>query len=225
MTHPGSRSDPLQALPPLGPDDVARVVGSPLDPGFVTRLDGMVIWWSPALLVMTGVAQDLAVGRPCWEVLRGANADGTFRCEADCPILALARQGRGSGTALVRVPSSVEAGSNAESWVQVVLSTIVLRDLDGLQIALFHWVEPVSHPYAGVPARPSMVERTGRGHRLTSREQEVLELLTLGRTTDEICSELRLHRSTVRNHIQGILEKLDVPTRSAAIVKALRSGN
>jgi two-component system nitrate/nitrite response regulator NarL len=53
--------------------------------------------------------------------------------------------------------------------------------------------------------------------RLTSREAEVLDLLALGLTTDDIAKRLFVSKVTVRTHVSSILKKLRVPDREAAI--------
>lgn len=51
---------------------------------------------------------------------------------------------------------------------------------------------------------------------LTRREQEVLHLLGLGKTDQEIAEALSLSRKTVSNHVSAVLGKLGVSTRTAA---------
>lgn len=62
------------------------------------------------------------------------------------------------------------------------------------------------------------------GHRLTSREWEVLELLAQGRSTAEIARRLVLSASAVRVHIASIVRKLQVADRVAATELFRRSG-
>jgi DNA-binding CsgD family transcriptional regulator len=52
---------------------------------------------------------------------------------------------------------------------------------------------------------------------LTPRQREVLDLMVLGMSTTEIAGKLWVSRNTARNHIQQILDKLDVHTRIAAV--------
>ena len=52
---------------------------------------------------------------------------------------------------------------------------------------------------------------------LTSREEEVLDLLRQGKTTAEIATRLFVSQVTVRTHICSILKKLDVHDRQAAV--------
>jgi len=58
--------------------------------------------------------------------------------------------------------------------------------------------------------------------RLTPRQFEVLQLLARGATTDEISEVLHLSRETVRNHIQGVLRRLEAKTRIEAVAIARR---
>jgi DNA-binding CsgD family transcriptional regulator len=55
---------------------------------------------------------------------------------------------------------------------------------------------------------------------LTRRETEILGWIADGKTTREIASILVVSPHTVRKHIEHILEKLDVRTRSAAVARA-----
>jgi DNA-binding NarL/FixJ family response regulator len=57
---------------------------------------------------------------------------------------------------------------------------------------------------------------------LTKREEEILNCLVKGLLYKEIASKLFIGVETVRTHIRHIYEKLQVRTRSEAIVKYLR---
>ena len=59
---------------------------------------------------------------------------------------------------------------------------------------------------------------------LTRREREVLELLARGLDNPTIGERVGMSEKTVRNNVSAILGKLDVHTRSAAIVKAREAG-
>jgi len=59
---------------------------------------------------------------------------------------------------------------------------------------------------------------------LTPREREVLELLAHGLDNMQIAARLGLSEKTVRNNITPILDKLEVETRSQAIVRAREAG-
>jgi LuxR family maltose regulon positive regulatory protein len=59
---------------------------------------------------------------------------------------------------------------------------------------------------------------------LTPRELEILTLLVEGLSNKEIAQRLILSPRTAETHVERVLSKLDVPSRSRAIAKSLRLG-
>ena len=59
---------------------------------------------------------------------------------------------------------------------------------------------------------------------LTSRELEVLQLVTEGRSNAEIAATLYIVEGTVKNHLHNILEKLHLENRLQAATYAIRQG-
>jgi PAS domain S-box-containing protein len=60
--------------------------------------------------------------------------------------------------------------------------------------------------------------------RLTPRQAEILDMLELGRSTEQIARDLHLSRETVRNHVRHVLRALGVHSRLEAVAVArLRS--
>jgi DNA-binding NarL/FixJ family response regulator len=57
---------------------------------------------------------------------------------------------------------------------------------------------------------------------LTTRQDEVLQLLEHGRSTKQIADELHLSRETVRNHVRHVLRALGVHSRLEAVALARR---
>jgi DNA-binding NarL/FixJ family response regulator len=66
--------------------------------------------------------------------------------------------------------------------------------------------------------------RSGETPALTRREQEVLRLVVLGKTDQQIGLELDLAERTVRYYLQKVYEKLGVNTRVGAAVQAVERG-
>ncbi|MCL4549144.1 MAG: response regulator transcription factor, partial [Bacteroidetes bacterium] len=58
---------------------------------------------------------------------------------------------------------------------------------------------------------------------LTPREEQILELLSKGYLYKEIASELIISPDTVHNHLRKIYEKLQVHSRTEAVVKYLKN--
>jgi len=63
-----------------------------------------------------------------------------------------------------------------------------------------------------------------RSEPLTSREREVLHLLALGLSNDEIAGRLVISRRTVQNHVSNIYSKLGLASRAEAVLYAIRHG-
>lgn len=59
---------------------------------------------------------------------------------------------------------------------------------------------------------------------LTKREQEIFELLIINKTTKDIANFLGISEKTVRNHISNTMQKLEVKSRSSAVVELLKLG-
>ena len=76
---------------------------------------------------------------------------------------------------------------------------------------------------------PDLQERSDHGHAterstLTDREREVLKLVADGLSNREIADHLYLAPTTVRDHVQAIMRKLKVHSRTGAAVAGLRRG-
>ncbi len=59
---------------------------------------------------------------------------------------------------------------------------------------------------------------------LSDREREVLHLLALGHTNDEIGARLFISESTVKKHVNSIYDKIDVNTRAQAVAWMWKNG-
>ncbi|WP_433710226.1 response regulator transcription factor [Nocardia sp. CA-084685] len=66
--------------------------------------------------------------------------------------------------------------------------------------------------------------RTVLPWQLTPRELEVLTALTTGATNRRIASMMGISERTVMTHVERILQKLNVPCRTTAAVRAVRDG-
>ena len=95
--------------------------------------------------------------------------------------------------------------------ITVDISAVPLRDGDQV-IGMFGQVVDIQVDEAPPTAHPH----------LTPRQTEVLRLLELGRSTNQIAAELFLSVETVRNHIRHILRALGVNSRLEAVALTRR---
>jgi len=93
-----------------------------------------------------------------------------------------------------------------------------------------HAGESVLHPsiarkvlnrFVPTPDKPQKQEAS---EVLTERETEVLKLATRGLSNQEIANELYLSLRTVQTHLSHIFNKLQVSSRTEAVVRALKAG-
>lgn len=201
-----------------------RLVESTACPAFRTDSSGRIIAWNPAVAGLLGISAEEVVGRPCHEIVGGYDLFGNRFCDRACPVHNMARRGE----PVHHFEMHVRARSGER--LRIGLCTLVARpeDADGYEI-----VHLLQSPWSGAPAVEGHAHReepgaadaqagsSGSGP-LTPRETQVLGMLERGDTTREISRRLDISVTTVRNHIQGILRKLDAHSRLEAVSVARR---
>jgi len=80
------------------------------------------------------------------------------------------------------------------------------------------------HAVFGVVIPGKLRERAPRAPQLTARQDQVLQLLGEGASTEQIAAMLHLSKETVRNHIRHVLRGLGAHSRLEAVAKAHREG-
>jgi two-component system NarL family response regulator len=78
-------------------------------------------------------------------------------------------------------------------------------------------IDEFRDPITRVGRRRFMSRRAGRPPQLTTREWEVLELLSDDLSTTVVAQRLGISEVTVRRHISSAVRKLDVPNRASAV--------
>ena len=115
--------------------------------------------------------------------------------------------------------SSLASGANAYA-----LKDISVEDLHGAIIDTYKgciWIHPkiaaiINHTFVNAKLIPK------DDFNLTSREKEVLVLLTQGLSNTEIAEKLIISSHTAKAHVCNILTKLSVTDRVQAAVKAVK---
>ena len=83
---------------------------------------------------------------------------------------------------------------------------------------------PISHIVleAATKVQETEVPKPERNYGLTSRETQILKLITEGYSNIEIAKELFVSINTTKAHVASILQKLEVDDRLQAALKALK---
>jgi PAS domain S-box-containing protein len=161
-----------------------------------------IVAWNSAAEELTGVSADEAVGRSCWEVLRGHDDRGSLVCHPGCSTARLARE----GWPVTCQGILIDAREGRE---RVHVSTIAVDDGDSR--LFLHVLVPREEGCP--PPEPPL---------LTKRQQEVLRLLADGVSAKTIAARLGVAEATVRNHIRAILVALSAHSQLEAIATARR---
>ena len=121
------------------------------------------------------------------------------------------------------VLNSLKAGANAYCSKEINpkrLTQVVSSVLDGAS-----WFDPsISHIVLEAATKSQELdERTpDKDYGLTSRETQILKLITEGYSNNEIANKLFVSINTTKAHVASILQKLEVDDRLQAALKALK---
>lgn len=169
----------------------------------------------------------------CYSVVRGLDSDRRPVCRPACSVLTRCKQGYAVPASVIQV----EKPGGGFKWLTMrVLNFVDERHGRVCMVHLFR--EAFTMDNAG--KNIGEIERARQNHRssraitwqddeplrrfaeLTERERQVLSHLVRGQGTREIADTLSITINTTRNHIQHILQKLDVHSRAAAVAYVAR---
>ena len=77
----------------------------------------------------------------------------------------------------------------------------------------FFWLFITIYYLKKYSIEPDELQNFSAKYSLTTREEEIVKLLVLGKTNNDIATNLFISAHTVRTHIQNIAEKLNVKSK------------
>ena len=218
----------------MRPEEIKKMVASTSDAAFAVDGDGLVVAWNQAAETLFALPAPEAMGRPCGDLVEGADECGAV-CSADCTVRqAVANRhpirnfdllmNTAGGRQWCNV--SVLVAENGASTNPHAIHIVRPNDLrKRLEILVRDFVVTNTNmPAEQAVALISSPRAAASAASLTYRELEILRLLAKGSTTPGIASQLHISRTTVNNHVQHILRKLDAHTRLEAIRRAEHAG-
>jgi PAS domain S-box-containing protein len=214
--------------------EIRQLIESTADPAFaVNGMHNIECWNKPAERFF-GIKSKEAIGKSCSLIIQGYDECGKF-CTHDCSILKAAenhcavrnfdlqvKTDRGMKWCNISVLTTDEDSSVSPHTIHILRPVDVSK---GLEILVRDYViNKTSLPSEQVKKLSSSDRTPARETSLSERELEVLRLLAKGKTTTNIAEQLFISRTTVNNHVQHILKKLNAHTRLEAIRRAEHAG-
>jgi PAS domain S-box-containing protein len=213
------------------PPEVARLFASlelSPDPVFGTNRLNKIVFWNRSAERLLGFSAAEAVGAPCGSLLSGCDVHGNRYCGESCPVTQMAVQGEAVRRFVLQLRTKDGRGVAAE----VSILHLEAPPPDLFFLAHLLQVQDAQPLFAGhaetgdAPPRPALdaarESPDARARKLTSREVEILGMLAAGHTTPDMAARLHISRLTARNHLQNILDKLEVHSKSEAVAFAFQ---
>ena len=215
-------------------DELKRLIDSTSDPSFAVDSEGAIAAWNAGAEKLFGRAPSEALGQQCGEILKGDDECGPV-CSQNCTV----RQAVENRHAVENFDLQVET-VNGRQWCNVSVLTAedngstrpvaihVIRHID-LRKRLENLVRDFVVSSTSVsPENAAAIISTTRAPAqdtdLSSRELEVLRLLARGESSKSAGEQLHISRTTVNNHVQHVLRKLNAHNRLEAIRRAEHAG-
>ncbi|HEU4387232.1 MAG TPA: LuxR C-terminal-related transcriptional regulator [Blastocatellia bacterium] len=214
--------------------EIIALVEGTSDAAFAVDGAGRITAWNHAAEALFGRPAAEAVGGMCGEILQGVDECGPV-CSGNCCVQQSIRKRHpvrnfdlqvqtpgGKRWCNVSVLIADEASSTIPYAIHIVRQIEVRKRLELLMRDFI-----VANTDIAAEQATTLISSTrapARDTELSDRELEVLKLLARGVKTSAIAEQLHISRTTINNHIQHILKKLDSHTRLEAIRRAERAG-
>jgi PAS domain S-box-containing protein len=207
------------------------------DGAFIIDGRRRIVFWNEAAEKILGYTAEEVAGLQCHEILQARDEHGRTLCQLYCQTAILAERGAVFPNQDVYAPTRTGEGR----WLNVTTFAYSSGDktIGPVIVHLFrdttekkgyeHFVNQVlsafelleqDNDHQVIASAPTESRLGG----LTARERQVLEHLAQGLGTNDIADTLTISPSTVRNHVQNVLDKLGAHSRLEAIAYAYQHG-
>jgi PAS domain S-box-containing protein len=188
-----------------------------------------IVYWNRGCEELLGFEPQKVLGKHCYDVMGGRDDQGNIYCYRNCPV---AHQAREEDEPDVH-PFHLLVKDKAGNEKRLAVSMFSVAALKPSLTAVIHVIreegaspsaleKSLAESVANAPQARWPMSAPEAKVELTAREKEILRCLAEGLSTPAISDRLFIAPVTVRNHVQNILQKLDVHTKLAAVVFAYR---
>ncbi|MEW6126485.1 MAG: LuxR C-terminal-related transcriptional regulator [Acidobacteriota bacterium] len=214
--------------------EIKSLVDSTSDSAFAVDGNGLIVAWNQAAERLFGLPMRDVLGKSCGSILQGTDECGAV-CSRDCMIQQSVRQHHPISNFDLQVQTvegrkwcNISILIANESNLTSPYSIHVIRQIDvrkKLEVLVRDFVvHETQLPTEQVTTLMASTRAAAHDIGLTNRELEILRLLAKGITTATIAQQLHVSRTTVHNHVQHILRKLNAHSRLEAIRRAEYAG-
>jgi len=202
------------------------------DGAFVIDEDLRIVYWNKAAEAILGFDSNDVTGQFCYQLLHGYDNGRHLICRMRCRVAELTLNSKPVPNYDIHMATKL----GGVRWLNMSVFSYrmvntngkrmivhIFHDLDRKKVdekLMTHLVELINR-YQDLSDK-DMTGMKSLQETLTPREREILTLLSQGHGTRDISNLLSLSLNTVRNHIQHILQKLQVHTRLEAVANALK---
>ena len=203
-----------------------KVFDKSTDAVFGVDVAGKILFTNSTFERLLGYSHNQLCGSRCAEVLCGTNLHGRPFCDRDCPI----RKTSTRQPPVTDLDLIVKHADGHDILVNIGTSYIQPQPEDDSQqvkvIFSLRQVDPqrMLQRMAMPPVKKSLITGSGSRNRLTTREEEILGLAVSSMKTNQIANRLSISTQTVRSHFKNIYYKLDVNSRTEAVILAMQQG-
>ena len=210
---------------------------------YIVNPELRIVYWNKGAERILGFSEKEALNRECFRVIAGRYPIDKLYCHSNCKV----RFCFSKRTPVENIELNTHDKNGKEKWLNV--STLfsqkndngfivhIIRDItqekrvrkaanrflaelgvdDEGRSGLRSEGAPLTLPEkkGGIVEEPPI---------LSKREIEVLTMMAEGLTTKALAQQLNISHFTARNHIQNILEKLDLHSKSQAVSYAFKKG-
>ncbi|MGD2161995.1 MAG: LuxR C-terminal-related transcriptional regulator [Anaerolineales bacterium] len=212
-------------------NELINALGNAADGAFVVNEKLEIVYANPAAQEFLDFHTDNGLSINCYRVLQGHDDENRLVCHEYCQVAKMILSERQVSSFDLRTVKREQ-----DLWINLSVFRYVARAGDQPYIIhlfrdtsqkkndsrLVQRLLQVAKQYHGIDSEPFSGEHATQDHEtLTPREAEVLDLLAEGYSTRRIANVLSISVNTARNHIQNILQKLNVHSRLEAVIYAI----
>jgi len=214
------------------------------DAVFIVNENRHIIRWNKAAEVILKYSEPEVLNRKCYQIFLGKTPEDTVHCQPDCRIR---RKVEESAQKNFDIKTWTKDGNALWFNVSVISPVLdgrryiahILRDISRekkMEFALNRLLGdlcireqtrdnagPEKRAGACVPGKV-LKAKSDAVNTLSEREKEVLLLVAEGLDTKSLAQKLHISQFTARNHIQNILAKLDLHSKTQAVSYAFKKG-